>query len=124
VFQWCLPRFGDDDEHLFESQAARMRNYTRKRVVEDGFKPRYYTGDKVVIGSHVARFYGACLCRILDAVPLIQVAMTKGALEDLTACLFYSDDWDTEDDSDWDDIYDDAKVDTHPSTATNRLKHG
>jgi hypothetical protein len=59
VFQWCLPRYGEDnDEHSFEFQAARMRNY------EDGFKPRYYTGDKVIIGNHVARFYGACLCRI------------------------------------------------------------
>jgi hypothetical protein len=66
VFQWCLPRYGDDDDekHLFEFQAARMRNYMRKRVVEDGFKPWYYTGDKVITGDHVARFYGACLCRM------------------------------------------------------------
>jgi hypothetical protein len=97
VFQWCLPQFGeDDDESLFEFQAARMRNCIRKRVVEDGFKPRYYTGEKVIIGSYIARYYGACLCRmnngghsidqifstreILDAVPSIQAAMTKGAL--------------------------------------------
>jgi hypothetical protein len=48
VFQWCLPRYGaDDDEHLFEFQAARMmRNSMRKQVVEDGFKPRYHTGGK------------------------------------------------------------------------------
>jgi hypothetical protein len=64
-FNGCLPRYGEDnDESLFEFQAARMRNYMRKRVVEDGFKPRYYTGDKVIIGSHGARFYGACLCRM------------------------------------------------------------
>jgi hypothetical protein len=135
VFQWCLPRFGDDDEHLSEFQAARMRNYMRKRIVEEDYKPRYYTGDKVIIGSHVARFYGACLCRmnnggcsidqifstreILDAVPSMQAAMTKGALEDLTTCLHYSDDWDPEDDGVWDDIYDDAKVVAHPSTATH-----
>jgi hypothetical protein len=37
VFQWCLPWFGDDDES---------------------------TGDKVIIGSHVARFYGACRSRM------------------------------------------------------------
>jgi hypothetical protein len=64
----------------------------------------------VITGDHVARFYGACLCRmnnggrsidqifstreILDAVPSIQAAMTKGVLEDLTTCLHYSDDWD------------------------------
>jgi hypothetical protein len=29
---------------------------------------------------------------ILDAVPSIQASMTKGVLEDLTACLHYSDD--------------------------------
>jgi hypothetical protein len=106
VFQWCLPRFGDgddNDESLFKFQAARMRNYMRKRVLEENYKPRYYTGDKVIIGGHVARFYGACLCRmnnggrsikqifstreILEAVPSIQAAMTKGALEDLTAGL-------------------------------------
>jgi len=85
-----------------------MRNYTKKRVNEDGYKPRYYTGDKVITGDHVASFYGACLGKMLtggwlieqifstrevfDAVPSIQAAMTKGALEDLTSCLHYSDD--------------------------------
>jgi hypothetical protein len=63
VFRWCLPRYGeDDDESLFEFQAARMQNYMKTRVLEEGYKPRYYTGDKVIIGDHVARFYGACLC--------------------------------------------------------------
>jgi hypothetical protein len=42
VFEWCLPRFGADDKSLFEFQAARMRNYMRKRMVEDGWNPRYY----------------------------------------------------------------------------------
>jgi hypothetical protein len=112
-----------------------MRNYMRKRVVEEDYKPRYYTGGKVITGDHVARFYGACLGRmlnggrsidqifstreILDAVPLIQAAMTKGALEDLTTCLHYSDDWDPEDDGVWDDIYDDAKVVAPPSASTH-----
>jgi hypothetical protein len=96
VFRWCLPRYGeDDDETLFEFQTARMRNYMRKRVLEDNYKPRYYTGDKAITGDHVARFYGACFGRmlnggrsieqifstreILDAVPSIQAAMTKCA---------------------------------------------
>ena len=66
VFQWCLPRFGDDDDQsLFKFQAARMRNYMRKRVIEDGYEPRYYKGDRVITGDHVARFYGACLCRMI-----------------------------------------------------------
>jgi hypothetical protein len=53
VFQWRLPQFGDGDdydENLFEFQAARMRNYMRKRVLEENYKPRYYTGDKGIIG--------------------------------------------------------------------------
>ncbi|OEU11919.1 hypothetical protein FRACYDRAFT_245042 [Fragilariopsis cylindrus CCMP1102] len=141
VFQWCLPRFGDDDDQtLFEFQAARMRNYMRKRVLESGFKPRYYKGDKVITGDHVARFYGACLCRmihggrsieqifstreIMDAVPSIRESMTKACLEDLTTCLHYSDDWDPECGGDWDDIYDDPKVMAPPGTAKHRLKHG
>jgi hypothetical protein len=33
VFQWCLPRYGDDDKTLFEFQAARMRNYMKKQIV-------------------------------------------------------------------------------------------
>jgi hypothetical protein len=44
VFQWCLPRYGDDDDQsLFEFQAARMRNYMEKQIVEENYKPRYYT---------------------------------------------------------------------------------
>jgi hypothetical protein len=102
---------------------------------KEGYMPRYYTGDKVIIGDHVARFYGTCLGRmlnggrsiyqifstreILDAVPSIQAAMTKGTLEDLTTYLHYSDDWDPEDGGVWDDIYDDAKVVAPPSTASH-----
>ena len=112
----------------------------RKRVLENGYKPRYYKGDKVITGDHVARFYGACLCRmihggrsieqifstreIMDAVPSIRESMTKSCLEDLTTCLHYSDDWDPECGSDWDDIYDDPKVPAPPGTAKHRLKHG
>ena len=61
---------------------------------------------------------------IFDAVPSIQASMTKSALEDLTACLHYSDDWEC-DDGDWDDSYDDANVEADPSTtASHRLKPG
>jgi hypothetical protein len=61
---------------------------------------------------------------ILEAVPSIQAAMTKGALEDLTTCLHYSDDWDPKDNGVWDDIYNDPKVVADLSTASHRLKHG
>jgi hypothetical protein len=140
VFQWCLPRFGDDDQSLFEFQAARMRNYMKKRVLEDGWKPRYYIGGKKITGDHVARFYGACLGKMLtggrsieqifstreifDAVPSIQASMTKSALQDLTSCLHYSDDWDPKNDEVWDDIYEDPKVESEEGTASHRLKHG
>jgi hypothetical protein len=117
-----------------------MRNYMKKRVVEEGYKARYYTGDKVITGDHVARFYGACLGRmltggrsidqifstreILDDVPSIQASMTKGALEDLTTCLHYSDDWDPKVDGVLDDIYGDDKVVADEGTVPHRLKHG
>jgi len=151
VFQWCLPLFGggggdddddddDDETSLFEFQAARMQNYMRKRMVEDGWSPKFYTGDKVITGNHVARFYGACLAKmfmgnrsieqmistreIFDAVPSVQVSMTKNALEDLTGCLHYSDDWDVLGDEDWEDTYCDHKVEADVSTAAHRLKRG
>jgi hypothetical protein len=65
VFEWALPRFGDDELSLFECQAARMRNYMRKRIVEDGWTSKYYTGDRVITADHVTRFYGACLAKCL-----------------------------------------------------------
>jgi hypothetical protein len=39
VFEWCLPRFGDDNETLFKFQAARMRNYMIERIA-DGWTPK------------------------------------------------------------------------------------
>jgi hypothetical protein len=50
--------------------------------------------------------------------------MTKGALEDLTTCLHYSDDWEVDEDQNWEDTYDDVKVEAAASTASHRLKHG
>jgi hypothetical protein len=89
----------------------------------------------VITGDHVARFYGACLGKmptggrsinqifstreIFDAVPLIQAAMTKVALEDLTTCLHYSYDWELEGSGDWDDTYDDPKVVADTLTASH-----
>jgi hypothetical protein len=64
VFEWCLPQFGDDNETLFGFQAARMRNYMIKRIA-DGWTPKYYLYGKVIAADHVARFYGACLAKML-----------------------------------------------------------
>jgi hypothetical protein len=139
VFRYCLPRFGDNDEQtLFKFQAARMRNYMRKRVIEDSWTPKYYTGDRKITAGHVARYYGACMAKmimgnrsiiqifstrdIFNAIPSIQASMTKNCLEDLTTHLHYSDDWEC--DCDWDLIYPDPKVEAEPGTARFRLKHG
>jgi hypothetical protein len=122
-----------------------MTNYMRKRIVEDGWTPKYYTENKVITADNVARFYGSCLGKMLvgnrsieqifctreifNAVPSIQASMTKNALEDLNVCLHYSDDWEVMGDGDWDDIYDDPKVSAAPSTVTEgrctylRLSH-
>jgi hypothetical protein len=53
VLEWSLPHFGDDNESLFEFQAARMRNYMRKQIVEDGWTPKYYTGSRVITAEYV-----------------------------------------------------------------------
>jgi hypothetical protein len=70
VFEQCLPRFGEDDESLFEFQAARMRNYMRRRIVEDGWNPKYYTGDRIITADHVTRFYGVLLRCLWVIAPL------------------------------------------------------
>jgi hypothetical protein len=140
VFEWCLPMYGDDEESLFEYQAASMRNYMRKGIVEDGWTPKFYSFDNVIKADHVARFYGACLCKMLmgnrsiehifcikeifNAVPSIQASITKKALEDLTGCLHYSDDWELMGAPNWDDICDDPKVEADASMASHRVKHG
>jgi hypothetical protein len=121
VFEWALLQFGDDEQSSFEFQAARMRNYRRKRIVEDGWTPKYYTGDRVIIAGNVTRFYGACLAKtfmgyrsinqilftreICYAVPLIQASMTNNAMEDLTSCLYYNDDWELMGDGIWSDTF-------------------
>ena len=65
-----------------------------------------------------------CTREIFNAVPSIQESMPKNALEDLTSCLHYSDDWDVMGDEDWLDVYDEPKVECDPSTASHRLKYG
>jgi hypothetical protein len=88
----------DDNESLFEFQAARMRKYMRKRIVEDGWTPKYYIGNIVITTDHVTRLYGACLVKmymgncsikqilctreIFNTVPSIQASMTKNAMKD------------------------------------------
>jgi hypothetical protein len=144
ALRWYLPRIVVMMTKVylkFKQQGCEIIQRSES-VLEEGYKPRYYNRDRVITGGHVARFYGACLRRmanggrsidqifstreILDDVPLIQAAMTKGASEDSTTCLHYSDDWDPKDDGVWDDLYNDPKVvaDLSTPTAIYRLKHG
>ena len=72
VLEWTLPKFGEDDQTLFDWQATHMRNYMLHIMDIQPYNPKYYNpaeGD-IISGSDVTRFYGvaALLHRIvLDA---------------------------------------------------------
>ena len=140
VLRWTLPTFeGEDDSAigLFEWQAARMRNYMTKLMMEDSFLPRYYdpVNGKLITGDHVARFYGVMLGKMFsggksvdqmydtrewfNAVAPVQASMPVSALKDMMRCLHYVDDWD---DDDWDEVYDDIKQESGDNTAKHRKK--
>jgi hypothetical protein len=140
VFEWSLPLFGNNDEvPLFEWQAARMRNYMTKimKDPEIQFKPRYYKPDidKVITSDHVARFYGCLIAKMLagnpsieqafstrdvfNAVEPMKEAMTKNAMQDLSRCLHFADDWN---DDDWTNEYFDSKDEAKEDTAQHRKK--
>ena len=66
VLQWCLPRFGeDDDQILWDWQAERMNNYMAYIVKDKEYKPRYYTHGVIITGNPICRFYGIMLGRSL-----------------------------------------------------------
>jgi hypothetical protein len=65
VFEWCLPRYGDDNKTLFKFQAARIQNHVTEQVVEDNWTPKFYKYEDVITADHVARFYGATLAKML-----------------------------------------------------------
>jgi hypothetical protein len=114
-----------------------MQNYMQKRIVEDVWMPKYYTGNRVITADRVTRFYAAylakifmgnrsinqifCTREIFNAVPSIQASTTKNTMEDLTSCLYYSDDWELMGDGVWGDTYDDSKMIADPFTAVHRL---
>ena len=139
LLQWTLPNFGDNKTPLFEWQAARMRNYMTKIVndPERPFKLKYYKGNKVITGDHVARFYGCLLAKMLsgttsnhrmfstrdvfDAVEPVKSCMPLDAMRELTRCLHYTDDWEDED-GEWQTLYTDPKVEAQDGTAQHRKK--
>ena len=72
MFEWILPRFGNDDnETTYAWQAARKQNYMTKKVVEDGWIPKSYQYEDTTQPDHVARFYGTCLTKILMGNQLV-----------------------------------------------------
>jgi hypothetical protein len=63
VFEWCLPMFGDDNQTPFEYQAARMRNYMTKRIVEDQWTPEYYHVEECfLLDRIIPRFFHRLPC--------------------------------------------------------------
>ena len=107
-----------------------------KRLMK--FKPRYYKGDKVITGDHIARFYGCLLAKMLsgtanntrmfstrnvfDAVEPVKRCMPLDAIKDLTRCLHYTDDWEEEEDVEWETLYTDPKFEAQDGTAQHRRK--
>ena len=143
VFKWTLPRFGTNGkDNLFEWQAARMRNYMTKLIKDPirPYKPRHYKPhkDRVITASHVARFYGCIIAKMLagnpsitdmfctrevfNAVEPVKNCMTLDAMKDLSRCLHFSDDWEEDDEEDWDEHYKDVKVEPDENTALHRRK--
>ena len=106
-----------------------------------GYTPRYYKPevDKVVLGTHIARFFGVQVARMLRgypsiedtwstretlyAIPMAAESMPRAAFQDIHRCLHFADDWDEPDDVEWDDVYLDDKYKS-PKTAKHRQKFG
>ena len=68
VLEWTLPTFGEDDQTLFNWQAACMRNYMLHIMDTQLNKPKYCNpaeGD-MISDSDVARFYGVLIGRSLS----------------------------------------------------------
>ncbi|KAL7517840.1 hypothetical protein ACHAWF_000163, partial [Thalassiosira exigua] len=109
VLEWCLPRFGPDDQILFDWQAVRMRNYMIYLMEHRGWKPKYYDPAKgvVITGDHVCRMYGAMIGRTLSgnnsiediwserhsfkACGPIKESMPQDAFKDLCRCMHFAD---------------------------------
>ena len=146
VFEWLLPRYGEDGEVSFwEFLAARMRNYMIHIMRTKGYKPKYYNPtpveecNKVTIDAdHVARFFGCQMARMLrgfpsieetwstreslDAVGSVKDCMPQDAFKDIHRCMHFSDDWELEEDETWEDIYPDAQHEPSSDVAKHRRK--
>jgi len=137
VVDHLLPRF--EGEGYYEWIAARVRSYMLHIIRKLGWKPKYYkpSNDKVVLGTHIARFFGVQITRMLRGFPSIDdvwstreslfeigvatESMPRDAFTDINRCLHFIDAWDEGDGEEWDDIYIDEKYEA-PPTAKHRTK--
>ena len=115
-----------------------MRNYMTMIIEDKSYKPRYYKDGKTFTTGHVTRFYGALLAKILsgnpsnnqmfstreifDAVEPVKNSMPQSAMEDLSRCLHFADDWEDEEDEEWEQKYGDIKEEAVDTTARHRKK--
>ncbi len=69
--EWLLPSI--EEESFFEWAAAQMLNYMIHIIKEEEWKPQYYkpSEDKVILGDHIARFFGCQAARMLRGFPSI-----------------------------------------------------
>ena len=119
VAEHLLPTF--DNKTYWEFIAARMRNYMLHLIRTTGYKPRFYPEqDKNIMGTHVARLFGAQHARMfrgypsidntfstrdsLDEIGAVTESLPKGALYDMHRCLHFDDDWEESDDVKWNDV--------------------
>ena len=75
MIHFTLPWFNnivEGQKSLWELQAAKMRNYMNYLILHHNFKPTYYNifedkNDlKVILGDHVAHFYGGMMTQTLS----------------------------------------------------------
>eukprot|EP00956_Cyclotella_meneghiniana_P043310 scaffold263758_cov139-Cyclotella_meneghiniana.AAC.1 len=142
VFDYCLPRFGD--ETYFQFIAARMRNYMLHLIRHKGYKPKYYNPlvDRKIEEHHVARFYGVHMARMLRGFPSIEEtwssresidhiapaaeSMPKDAYIDMYRCMHFSDDWEVDENGEeayWEDIHEDPRYEPSPEVERHRRKY-
>lgn len=114
IFCWCLPQFGDNEESIFQWQAARMNDHMIEtmRDPQIQFEPRSHKPleGEFTLPSHVAVSHGAAVARMFSgnrsfkdcfstrdlfaAVEPTKDAITCDQVRDLSRCLRFADNWD------------------------------
>ena len=98
----------------------------------------------MILGHHVAQYFGCTIARMLRGFPsidetfstreaLLEVglcteSLPKGAMFDMSRCMHFTDDWELETELDlqdlnWEDVYLDEKHSSPEGTANHRLKY-